>query len=218
MKKSTILFDLDGTLVNTREGVTKSVQYALEKFGIYETDQKTLQRFIGPPLMESFRREYGFSVEKSKEAINFFRERYEKTGVYECELYREVESVLKAFQEKGRHLSVASSKREESCQLILEHLRIAHYFDLIGGARLKLGTSTKIQVLEDVLERLGIQDRSQVVLIGDTKYDAIGAKEAGVDCIGITYGFEQDFDAMRNAGVLGIFDSLSEVVDFLEET
>lgn len=216
MKKTTILFDLDGTLVNTGEGVTKSVQYALEQFGIRETDPKTLERFIGPPLLDSFQREYGFSIEQSKEAVAFFRKRYETTGVYECELYPQVEQTLQTLQEQGFSVSVASSKREESCQLILEHFQIARYFKLIGGARFDLGTSTKIQVLENVLERLGIQDRSQVVLIGDTRYDAIGAKEAGIGCIGITYGFEQDLDEMRKAGVLGIFDTLPEVVEYLK--
>ncbi len=217
MKKSTILFDLDGTLVNTGEGVTKSVRYALEQFGIDETDQKKLERFIGPPLMESFPREYGFSVKKSSEAVTFFRQRYETVGVYECELYKDVEKSLQRLQELGCKLAVASSKREELCHVVLEYLNVDKYFDLIGGAR-DAGTSTKIQVLEDVVERSALKDRSQAVLIGDTRYDALGAREAGIDCIGITYGFEQDFDEMRNAGVLGMFDTLWDVVAFLESS
>ncbi len=214
MKKRTILFDLDGTLVNTGEGVTKSVKYALEQFGIQETDQRKLERFIGPPLMESFPREYGFSVEKSSEAVKFFRQRYESVGVYECALYPGVEESLKRLQEQGLQLGIASSKREELCHVVLEYLKIENYFDLIGGAR-DAGASTKLQVLEDVLKRLSIRERSQTVLIGDTRYDAQGAKEAGIDCIGITYGFEQDFDEMRKAGVLGLFDTLPEAVEFL---
>ncbi|MCI9082674.1 MAG: HAD hydrolase-like protein [Lachnospiraceae bacterium] len=216
MKKSIILFDLDGTLVNTGEGVTKSVSYALEQFGIQETDQKKLERFIGPPLMESFPREYGFSLEKSSDAVTFFRQRYESVGVYECELYPGVEQTLQRLRALGCRLAIASSKREELCHVVLNYLNVNQYFDLIGGAR-DAGTSTKIQVLEDVVERFALKDRSQAVLIGDTKYDALGAKEAGIDCIGITYGFEQDFDEMRKAGVLGMFDSLPEVVDFLEQ-
>ena len=88
------------------------------------------------------------------------------------------------------------------------------YFDLIGGAR-DAGSGTKIQVLEDVIARLRLKDPGQAVLIGDTRYDAQGAKEAGIDCIGITYGFEQDFAEMKKAGTLGLFDTLPEVVDFL---
>lgn len=217
MKKTTILFDLDGTLVNTEEGVSKSVRYALEKYGIRETDRNTLKRFIGPPLIDSFQREYGFSEEKAREADAFFRERYETTGVYECALYPDVEETLKTLQKKGYHISVASSKQEEACRLILEHFKVAQYFDLIGGARMNGKISTKIQVLEDVLARLDISNREEVVLIGDTRYDALGAKEAGIDCIGVTYGFEQDFGEMRKAGVVEIFDTLQEAVACLEQ-
>lgn len=217
MKKTTILFDLDGTLVNTEEGVTKSLRYALKKYGIKETDQNKLKRFIGPPLAESFQREYGFSPEKAKEATEFFRERYETVGVFECALYPEVEETLKALKEKGCRICVASSKQEESCRQILEHFHVAQYFDLIGGAKMDGKISTKIQVLEDVLARLDISDREDVVLIGDTRYDAVGAKEAGIDCIGITYGFEQDFEEMKKAGVVGIFDTLQEVTACLEQ-
>ncbi len=216
MQKTTVLFDLDGTLVNTGEGVTKSVCHALEQFGIFETDQRKLERFIGPPLMESFSREYGFSEEKSNQAVTFFRQRYETVGVYECILYPEVINSLEQLRELGFHLSVASSKREDFCHVVLEYLKLDQYFDLIGGAK-DAGASTKIQVLEDVLKRLSLQDRSQAVLIGDTRYDAQGARQAGIDCIGVAYGFEQDFDEMIKAGVLGVFDSLPEVVDFLRK-
>ncbi len=98
MKKTTVLFDLDGTLVNTGEGVTKSVRHALGQLGIFETDQRRLERFIGPPLVESFAREYGFSEEKSNQAVAFFRQRYETVGVYECFLYPDVKSSLKRLR------------------------------------------------------------------------------------------------------------------------
>lgn len=213
--KLVILFDLDGTLVNTAEGITRSVQYALKHFGMTETDRKKLERFIGPPLLESFQREYGFSEEKSNQAIKIYRERYAEKGIYECELYSEVEVILQTLKQKDFRLGVASSKPEKFCQKILEHLRIAQYFEVIGGARADLGIASKSQVVEDVLERLHIQERNQAVLIGDTKYDAIGAREAGIDCIGIAYGFEQELGEMRKAGVLEIFDTLTEVVEYL---
>ena len=213
--KTLILFDLDGTLVNTAEGITRSVQYALKHFGMTETDQKKMERFIGPPLLESFQREYGFSEEKSNQAIKIYRERYAKKGVYECELYPEVKATLQILKEKGIRLGVASSRPERFCKKILEYLQIAQYFEVIGGARDALGINTKFQVLEDVLKRFDIQQREQAVLIGDTKYDAIGAKEAGIDCIGITYGFEQDVEEMHKAGVLAVFDTLRDVVNYL---
>ncbi len=214
-RKTTILFDLDGTLVNTEEGITKCVRHALAHFGMQETDRKKLQRFIGPPLEDSFRREYGFGAEQAKKATAVFRERYETLGVQECELFPGVEEALKAFRAHGFSLSVASSKQEPACRQILERFGIAQYFDTICGGRKEENISTKIQVLREAFLRLGIQELEEVALIGDTRYDALGAREAGIDCIGVSYGFEQDFGEMEQAGVVGIYDSLQEILDVL---
>lgn len=215
--KRTILFDLDGTLVNTGEGITKSVAYALESYGIQETDAKKLERFIGPPLVDSFRREYGFSKEQAAEAKERYRERYEDTGIYECALYPQVAETLQRLKAKGCRIGIASSKPEELCVRLMEHFKLTEYFELIGGARMDGSTGTKAQVLEDVIDRMHITDRKELVLIGDTRYDAEGAKEAGIDCIGITYGFEQDLDAMAAAGTLCICDTLAQVIKYLEK-
>ncbi|TGY97678.1 HAD family hydrolase [Petralouisia muris] len=216
MKKTTILFDLDGTLVNTEEGVDKSVRYTLEKYGMKEPDRNTVRRFIGPLLVDSFQREYGFSREKAEEADLIFRERYETIGLFECELFPGVKEALKILKEKGYKISVASSKEEVPCQRILERLGIAEYFDLICGARLKENIGEKAEVLNDALKRLGISDKKEAVLIGDSRYDARGAKEAGIDCIGVSYGFEEDLEEMRKAGVKEIFDTLAQVIEYLE--
>lgn len=216
MKKATILFDLDGTLVNTEEGVDKSVRYTLEKYGMEEPDRDTVRRFIGPLLADSFQREYGFSREKAEEADLIFRERYETIGLFECELFPGVKEALKSLKEKGYKISVASSKEEVPCRRILERLGIAEYFDLICGARLKENIGEKAEVLNDALKRLGVSDKREAVLIGDSRYDARGAKEAGIDCIGVSYGFEEDLEEMRRAGVKEIFDTLAQVVEYLE--
>ncbi len=216
MKKTTILFDLDGTLVNTEEGVDKSVRYTLEKYGMKEPDRNTVRRFIGPLLVDSFQREYGFSREKAEEADLIFRERYETIGLFECELFHGVKEALKILKEKGYKISVASSQEEVPCQRILERLGIAEYFDLICGARLKENIGEKAEVLNDALKRLGISDKKEAVLIGDSRYDARGAKEAGIDCIGVSYGFEEDLEEMRKAGVKEIFDTLAQVIEYLE--
>lgn len=216
MKKATILFDLDGTLVNTEEGVDKSVRYALEKYGMEAPDKDTVRRFIGPLLADSFQREYGFSKEKAQEADLIFRERYETIGLFECELFPGVKEALQVLKEKGYQLGVASSKEEAPCCRILERLGVAHYFDLICGARLKENIGEKVEVLNDAVKRLGISDKREAVLIGDSRYDARGAREAGIDCIGVSYGFEEDLEEMRKAGVMEIFDSLAEVIEYLE--
>lgn len=216
MKKNIILFDLDGTLLNTEEGISKCVRHALEKFGIQEEDQKKIRRFIGPPLFDSFQREYGFSEEDSWKAVTYYRERYDDIGVWECKLYPQVEETLQKLSEQGYRIGVASSKPEKFCPLLMKHFGIDKYFEVIGGATSDGKAGSKAAVLEDVLKRFGVTDKNQVVLIGDTRYDALGAKEVGIDCIGITYGFEQDMDSMREAGA-HICDTLEEVMAYLEE-
>lgn len=216
MKKNIILFDLDGTLLNTEEGISKCVRHALEKFGIQEEDQKKIRRFIGPPLFDSFQREYGFSEEDSWKAVAYYRERYDDIGVWECKLYPQVEETLQKLSEQGYRIGVASSKPEKFCPLLMKHFGIDKYFEVIGGATSDGKAGSKAAVLEDVLKRFGVTGKNEVVLIGDTRYDALGAKEVGIDCIGITYGFEQDMDSMREAGA-HICDTLEEVMAYLEE-
>lgn len=216
MKKNIILFDLDGTLLNTEEGISKCVRHALEKFGIQEENQKRIRRFIGPPLFDSFQREYGFSEEDSWKAVAYYRERYDDIGVWECKLYPQVEETLQKLSEQGYRIGVASSKPEKFCPLLMKHFGIDKYFEVIGGATSDGKAGSKAAVLEDVLKRFGVTDKNEVVLIGDTRYDALGAKEVGIDCIGITYGFEQDMDSMREAGA-HICDTLEEVMAYLEE-
>lgn len=217
MKKTTVLFDLDGTLVDTEEGVARSLRYAMDKLGMEPPDADTIRRFIGPLVPDSFQREYGFSEERAKNADSIFRERYETIGLFECRLFPGVEDALKALKEKGWRISVASSKEEEPCRQILEKFHVAQYFDLICGARLKEDIGTKIEVLRDAMKRLGISDKEEVVLVGDSRYDARGAQELGIGCIGVSYGFEEDFGEMRKAGVTEIFDTLDEVVKYLGE-
>lgn len=216
MKKKVILFDLDGTLLNTEEGISKCVRYALEKFGIEENDQKKIRRFIGPPLADSFQREYGFSEEDAWKAVAYYRERYDDIGVWECELYPDVKETLELLSEKGYRIGVASSKPQKFCPILMKHFGIDQYFEVIAGAVSDGKAGTKSAVLTDALKRFGVENKEEVLLIGDTRYDAQGAKEVGIDCIGITYGFEHDMDTMREAGAY-ICDTLKEVVEYLEQ-
>ena len=203
MKKSTIFFDLDGTLVNTEEGVGKSLWYLMEKYGLDKPDRDSIRRFIGPLVPDALRKEYGFSEEEARKADFVFREYYETTGLFECELFPGVEKCLKALKEKGYRLIVTSSKEQLPCRQILERLGVAQYFDMIVGARLKENIGTKVEVLRDAMKSLGISNKEEVVLIA---------------CIGVSYGFEEDFGQMRQAGVTEIFDTLEEVVDYLERS
>lgn len=211
----TILFDLDGTLSNSKEGITKCAQYALHHFGIQEPDADKLEFFIGPPLTYTFETHYGMDKEKAVEATAKYRERYNVTGIFECHMYEGVEILLSHLKQKGYRIGMASSKPEESCRRILEYFGILKYFDDVTGATMDGRISSKAEVLAEALRRIEEKERNQAVLIGDTRFDVEGAKEVGIPCIGITYGFGSR-EELEDAGAAAVFDTLEEVEAYLE--
>ena len=213
-----VLFDLDGTLINSEEGITKSAQYALKGMGIEEPDLSKLKCFIGPPLQQTFMEKYNFTEEEAWKAVEKYRERYLVTGVIECCPYDGVEETLKSLKEKGYLLAVASSKPEKTCKTILKHFSLDHYFDMIVGATMDGKISTKEQVLEELGRRMTDKqiDKSQMCLVGDTKFDAIGAVQFGIDCIGVSYGFGTK-EELEEAGAVYICDHIKEVETYIEE-
>ena len=128
-----VLFDLDGTIINSEEGITRCVQYALKSFGIDEPDRKKLLCFIGPPLDPVFREKYGFDADKAWAAVQKYRERFDKKGIFECELYNGVEEAICKLKEEGYVIALASSKPETACRRILDHFSLTKYFDMIVG-------------------------------------------------------------------------------------
>lgn len=209
-----ILFDMDGTLTNTEEGVTRCVQYALESFGIHEPDRTVLRRFIGPPLHDSFTKYYGMSEEDAWDALLKYRERYDPIGIFECEIYEGVEEALRRLKTAGYYIGLASSKPETACRRILEHFGLLSYFDEVVGATLDKSICSKVQVLREWLRRSGAEPE-QAILVGDTRFDALGAAEAGIACIGVTYGFGTR-EELEQAGAIAAFDSMKEVADYIE--
>lgn len=209
----TVLFDLDGTLINSKTGVTRCAQYALSAFGIEEETDK-LDFFIGPPLEESFIKRYGFSEEKAREAVKKFRERYQPVGIYECELYPGVEETLKRITDHGYRIALSSSKAEVSCVQLMEHFHLKSYFDVIAGATLDGKIGSKISVLRETMRRLGQCDTKSMVLIGDTRFDVLGANEAGIDCVGVTYGFGSR-EELLESGAVAVCGSMKEVGDYI---
>ncbi len=210
----TVLFDLDGTLINSALGITTSTRYALRAFGIEEPDLDNLRCFIGPPLADSFQRYYDFSPEKARQAVEKYRERYNVKGIFECELYQDVETVLKRLRESGYRIAMASSKPEVSCKRILEHFEIADYFDEITGATLDGSRDSKLEVLQEVVRRLSISCMEDALLVGDTCFDVQGAKEAGMKCLGVSYGFGTREDLLEN-GAIAVCGSMKEVGDYI---
>ena len=210
-----ILFDLDGTLTNPKTGITKSVQYALAHFGI-EEEADNLTQFIGPPLIDSFMNFYGFSLEQAREGVTVYREYFAPKGIFENDVYPGVPEMLAALKEKGAILAVASSKPELFVEQILEHFDLAKYFDVVVGSLLNETRTSKEEVLEEALRQLGVMStdnlrqvgytkkdndivatmedddkKATIAMVGDRKFDIIGAKAHGLTAVGVSFGFAE---------------------------
>lgn len=184
-----ILLDLDGTITDPVEGITKSVEYALNHFGIQISDRKELYPFIGPPLFDSFREYYHFTDEQAKEAILKYRERFADKGLYENKVYTGIQNFLADAIAQGKTLMLATSKPTVFAKQILDHFNLSSYFTFVAGSGLDGSFYTKADVIRHVLESNHLTDLSDIVMVGDRKHDIIGAKENGIDSIGVLYGY-----------------------------
>lgn len=208
-----VLFDLDGTLTDPREGITKSVQYALAKMGINETDLSALEHFIGPPLYDEFSRCYGFSDTQAKAAVEAYRERFSSVGWKENILFEDVPELLHQLKRAGCRLAIASSKPTVFVDKILRLFGICDYFDAVSGASLDGKISTKAQVVLQALHMLhALPD--EAVLVGDRFHDVEGARENGIPCIGVTFGFGGKDELLR-AGADALADSVLALLPLL---
>ena len=206
-----ILFDLDGTLTNPELGITNCVMYALEKYGIKVEDRKSLHPFIGPPLLDSFQQFYGFSKEQSEEAVKYYRERFSVKGLYENEVYKGVPELLQKLKEMGKILVLATSKPEEYAIKILKHFDLEQYFDFIAGATMDGSRNEKADVIAHALGICGVKDRAEAVMVGDRKYDILGAKEHGLHSIGVLFGFG-DYEELHEAGATYIAETVEDII------
>ena len=193
-----ILFDFDGTISDSAEGITRCVQYALCDQGI-EAELSELYCFCGPPLADMFQQKYGMSPELAARAVEKYRERYRETGVYESCLYPGVDTVLRTLHGAGRRLAVASSKPEVFVRLLLERFGVLGAFDVLVGAQLDGSFGRKAEVVREALRRLGVtpEQCGRAVLVGDRFYDVNGAHEAGIACIGASYGYAEPGELQR---------------------
>ena len=188
---NTVLFDLDGTLTDSGEGITKCVQYALRKeFNINVDDLHDLDSFVGPPLKEQFMEYAGIGEEDAERAIRAYRERYRTRGIYENRVYDGIPELLAQLSAEGMTLAVASSKPTEFCREILRYFGLESYFAAIVGSEMNGTRTKKADVIEAALKALSMQDkRRQVVLVGDRKYDVEGARSVGIGSIGVSFGY-----------------------------
>jgi len=209
-----ILFDLDGTLTDPKEGITRSVAYALESLGINVSDLDELCKFIGPPLRESFEQYYGLSQSDSALAVRKYRERFADRGLYENAPYSGMKELLERLKSLGKTLIVATSKPRPFAVQILEHFGLDSYFDFVSGSEFDGTRGNKAEVIAHALESCGISDRSSVIMVGDRSFDVIGAKENGLACIGVLYGYGGRAE-LESAGADYIVETVSELQNLL---
>lgn len=212
MKYKYILFDLDGTLTDPKEGITKSVQYALKKFNILIDDLDLLEKFIGPPLKDAFIEYYDFSEEQSFQAIEYFREYFKEKGMLQNKVYEHMEHLLIKLKELGLILIVATSKPTVFAKQILEHFNLDIYFDFIIGSNLDGTRSKKGQIISYIIDNCNITNVKEVLMVGDRKHDIIGAEENNVDSIGVIYGYGS-IEELINANATYIVENVMNIFE-----
>ena len=215
MKYTTVLFDLDGTLVDSGIGVTNSVAYAMQKFGMTPPPRQELFKFIGPPLVQSFKEFCGFDDEKTTLAIKYYREYYSEKGILECTMYDGVLELLESLKQKGYKIALATSKPEIYATRVVENKGIMPYLDYLGAATTDEKTrATKEAVIEYTLSMCDEKDRRKILMVGDRYFDINGAKAYGLDSVGVTFGYG-DRQELLEAGANYIVDSMQELDSLL---
>ena len=211
--KQYLLFDLDGTLTDPMVGITSSVQYALEKFGIHVRYLKELIPFIGPPLAESFQKFYGFSKEDEEKAIQYYREYYAPKGIFENEVYEGIPEMLAHLTEAGFTLLVATSKPTVFARKVLKHFGMEDYFSFVGGSELDGSRTKKAEVISYILKTCGIEAK-EAIMIGDRRHDIEGGKACGLESVGVLYGYGTEQE-LTEAGADHIIRTVAELEDYL---
>lgn len=213
MKKKAILFDLDGTLTDSGEGIINCAAMTLERFGLPVPSRDELRVFVGPPLHETFVK-FGIPADRADEAVDIYRSRYVPIGAYENTPYPGIREMLKTLNKQGYPLYVATSKPEEMSIKILQHFDLAQYFIMICGATLDRSRGSKEAVIAHLLEQSG--EAGNMIMVGDTSFDVIGAKAHGIPTIGVGWGYGNVED-MIQAGAAAIANSVEELLEHLTQ-
>ena len=203
-----ILFDFDGTVFDTVEGITKSVRYAINKIGL-DAELSELRCFAGPPLTDMFMERFSLSASAAEQAVTDFRERYLPIGLYECRVFPGIKALLSELRASGKRVGLATSKPQELAELLLKREGMLELFDVICGSSGEGGGGTKQQVLSRAMELISA-DAESTVLVGDTKYDVEGARLCSVPCIGVRYGYAAGGELER-AGAIAIAEDMEQL-------
>ena len=212
-----ILFDLDGTLTDSAPGITRCVQHALSKLDRPQYTMEELNCFLGPPLHTQFMKFAALTSEEADMAVEYYRECYTGTGIYENRVYEGIPELLAALKKCGKRLGVASSKPQIYVEKILDYFKLKNQFDVIAGSEMNGDRTDKAEVIEEALKRSGYAEkRDQVVMVGDRSHDVIGAKKCGVVCVGAAYGYGGRAE-LEETGADFIADQVQELYTLLLE-
>jgi len=208
-----ILFDLDGTLTDPAEGITKCIAYALEAKGVHTPDLNSLKPLIGPPLKDTFMHTYGFEEKEALACVDKYRERFATQGLYENLLFDGIPELLEGLKSKDYKVYLATSKPEIFAHKILQHFAIDSYFDFAGGSALDDSRPTKTSVIQYVLNKAKLIDQQHCIMIGDRKHDLIGARETGMDAIAVLYGYGSEEELMKEKPTY-LLHSVDDLMEF----
>lgn len=211
MKIRNILFDLDGTLSDSAEGIINCATLALEYFNLPVPSKEEMRVFVGPPLRDTFVK-FGVSKENAEKAVEVYRSRYIPVGIYETSLYSGSKEMLEDLKQKGYNLYLATSKPESMAIEVLKFLKIYDYFDLVCGATLDKSRDSKSDVIDYLLKQTGIKE---AIMVGDTAFDVLGAKEHGIKTVGVSWGFGT-VEEMKQSGAIAVANTADELVEILE--
>ena len=211
-----IFFDLDGTLTDSKEGIWNSLRYAFEKQGQPVPPEETLLKFIGPPLQDSFMRYCGYTEEMALEGIELFRERYAPIGKFENAAVEGGPELCARLREKGYVLALASSKPEEMCRPICEKFGYAPYLQVITGSQPGRDWE-KVDVIRETMRRLNLTeaDAPSILMVGDRKFDVLGAREFGMDCVGVEFFGYAEPGELAAAGAVAVVQTPEELEAFI---
>lgn len=207
-------FDLDGTLTESGPGITRSVAYALERFGISVSDPSELNCYVGPPLIEAFQRNHGLTRGQAVAALGFYREYFTRRGMFENSVYPGVEEMLGTLRGRGVELFVVTSKPEEFARRILDHFGLLSFFHNVYGATMDEKRTEKADLIAYALRDAGIEDKGRVVMVGDRSHDVIGAVRNGIACIGVLYGYGSRSE-LEEAGAVCLAESAGELAGII---
>ncbi len=205
-----IVFDLDGTLTDPKAGITKSIRYALSKFGIEVDDLESLVPWIGAPLRESFKRSYSFDDKKASEAVEYYREYFSAKGIYDNAVYPGIPELLERLRDDGSKLVVATYKAAVFADRVLNHFGLRHHFASVVGNTLDYDFPTKADIIRMALSVVPGARKETAVMVGDREHDILGAKQNGIDSVGVTYGYGT-IDELRGVNPTHIVGSVEEL-------